>query len=91
MNLRYVFTLIMAWLVTLIWVMSARPAPLVRRVTLLLLAFTFLVAIPVDWVYPPFADYHYQAYVQRFEQLPTGGRLTTRLNPGNWTMTLIKR
>ncbi|HET9111955.1 MAG TPA: hypothetical protein VFN78_14090 [Ktedonobacterales bacterium] len=90
-NLRYVFTLIVAWLVTLVWVVSARPAPLLRRVTLLLLAFTCLVAIPVDWVYPPFADYHYQAYVQRFEQLPPGGRLTTRLNPGNWTMTLIKR
>lgn len=90
-NLRYVFTLIVAWLVTLVWVMSARPAPLLRRATLLLLAFTCLVAIPVDWVYPPFADYHYPAYVQRFERLPPGDRLTTRLNPGNWTMTLIKR
>jgi hypothetical protein len=90
-NLRYVFTLIVAWLVTLVWMMSARPGPLLRRVTLLLLAFTCLVAIPVDWVYPPFADYHYQAYVQRFERLPPGGHLTTRLNPGNWTMTLIKR
>lgn len=51
-----------------------------------------MIGIPLDWQYPPFTDYHYQAYMQRFDQLPPGSRMEIPLNPrsGGWTMTLIK-
>ena len=92
-NARYEFFLMLAWLVTLVWVIRSPAAPLVRRVALIALAFACLVAIPVDWEYPPFQNYHYQTYVRRFERLPAGSRLVIPLNPPlmhPWTMTLIK-
>lgn len=89
-GLRYEFLLIMAWLTTLVWILSLPSAPILRRVALVFLAFACLVAIPVDWEYPPFTDYHYQAYVQRFEQLPSGDHLIIPINSPGWTMTLIK-
>lgn len=91
-NQRYEFHLIMAWLATLVWTQTraARVIPSVRRVALALLVLTCLVGIPLDWQYPAFTDYHYQAHVQRFEQLPPGSHMTIPLNPAGWTMTLIK-
>lgn len=93
-NGRYEFFLIEAWLVTLVWLVSSSSASLPRRVALIVLAFTCLIAIPIDWEYPAFKDYHYQVYVQRFERLPAGSRFVIPLNPPMepaWTMTLIKR
>ncbi|HEX2349795.1 MAG TPA: hypothetical protein VHI51_15285 [Ktedonobacterales bacterium] len=94
-NLRYEFTLNIAWLTTLVWTQTktAHVPSAVRHVALVLLTLTCLVGIPLDWQYPAFTDDHYQAYVQRFEQLPPGSHFEIPLNPGfgGWTMTLIKR
>lgn len=89
-NLRYEYLLGIAWLSTLVWILSTRPKPALRRLTLVLLTFTCLAAIPLDWQYSPFTDYHYQSYVTRFERLPVGSRIAIPLNPGGWTMVLIK-
>lgn len=90
-NLRYEFLLNLAWLTTLVWILAARQKPLLRRVALILLAFTCMAAIPLDWSYPAYMNYHYQSYARQFEQMPPGSRIVIPLNPGNWTMTLIRR
>ncbi|HEU5343075.1 MAG TPA: hypothetical protein VFU60_01905 [Ktedonobacterales bacterium] len=90
---RFEFYLIVAWLTTLVWILAKTThVPVAaRRVALVLLALTCMMGIPLDWQYPAFTDNHYQAYVQRFEQMPPGSRMDIPLNPDPyWTMTLIK-
>jgi hypothetical protein len=93
-NVRYEFYLIIAWLTTLVWILAkAWTIPTLRRVALVTLLVTCLLGIPLDWQYPAFADYHYQAYIQQFDHMPPGSRIVIPLNPvtQHWTMTLIKR
>lgn len=92
-NLRYVFLLIVAWLATLIWLLTRTPGipPAARRVALVLLTLTCMIGIPLDWQHPAFTDNHYEAYVQQFDRMPPGSRIEIPLNPDPyWTMTLIK-
>lgn len=56
-----------------------------------LIATTLLVAGPLDWVYPPFQDYHFQRQARLFDMAPPGTEMVFRLNPAPWTMTLVKR
>lgn len=90
-NMRYEFLLLIAWFATLVWIMSSRPKAALRRMAFFLLTFSFVVAIPLDWSYPPFVDYHYQTYLAQFERMPAGSQITIPIYPAGWTMTLIKR
>ena len=90
---RYEFFLIVAWMATLVWALSACPRRLLRGLALVLTIVTCLVGIPVDWRYMAFSNYHYQSYVREFQQLPVGSRIVIPINPDNsegWAMTLIK-
>ena len=52
----------------------------------------FLLPIGVfrDWVYPPFADLHFQIFVDQFNRAAPGTMVTIPVNP-DWQMQLTKR
>jgi hypothetical protein len=86
---RYYFILIVAWLCVLVWLLCRATPTWRRMLVLVLLTLTLVVGIQLDWVYPPFQDYHFARYAAQFEKVPAGTHFNIPINP-NWTMTLIK-
>jgi hypothetical protein len=44
----------------------------------------------VDWVLPPFTDFHFPQYAQRYRLLPAGSSIMVPINPPGWHMKLKK-
>jgi hypothetical protein len=44
----------------------------------------------VDWVLPPFTDFHFRTYVALYRSLPPGSYMTVPINPPGWQMKVRK-
>jgi len=60
-----------------------------------LLASCLLMTMPLgitgDWHYPPYANMHYQMYVQQYAAAQEGASVPIPIFPPGWEMTLIKK
>ena len=87
---RYYFFPMLAFLATLIWIVStyaSRSKP-VRSFALILLLL-LPIGICRDWRYKPFKDLNFPSYAAAFDQSAPGTQITIPINP-DWTMVLIK-
>jgi len=88
---RYFFIAVLGFLAVLVW-LASRPNWIgLRAVALGGLGLFFLVGMPADWTYPPFADTGFGVQAGAFNQLEAGQQMTFQLNPPGWSMTLVKR
>jgi hypothetical protein len=98
---RYFIVLQVAWLIALLWVTTThgRGTRLLRDIVVTMLAFTVLVAIPVDWRAAADPDLHFASYATRFAHLPPGASIAIPINPvattsnheEDWTLHLTRR
>ncbi len=88
---RYYFFPMLAFLATLVWMLTdSRVKSRLLRYAALALLMLLSVGICRDWRYKPFRDLNFQDYARRFEQAAPGTQFTIPLNP-DWTMELTKR
>jgi hypothetical protein len=88
---RYYFLPMLAFLASLVWVASRAASPRSLRYITVALLLLLPIGIYQDWRYPPFVDYHFQEYANRFERAPSGTKVTIPINPPGWAMELTKR
>jgi hypothetical protein len=87
---RYFLAPMVAWLVSLVWMMWRGALPF-KVVASVLVAAVCLLAVPSDWQYNPYTDFGYQTNVDKFNELPAGRSYDFTLNPHEqWKMKLIK-
>jgi len=86
---RYYFFPMLAFLGSLLWLVTHKLAsPAVRHCALAL--FLFLPGgIVLDWRYPELYDPRFQQFAQQFQLAPPGTRIRIPVNPG-WLMELTK-
>jgi len=90
-GVRYWYMPKLALMATLIWLLGRQRPVLIRVVAGVLVCVMAFSAVK-HWRYPAFPDFHFESYVQVFEQLPLGATGQFRLNPGGpWIMTLVKK
>lgn len=88
---RYWFIPMLAFLTSLVWLVSwARPRPL-ALVALAGLAIAASVGMPADWRYPALPAIGYRAGVARFDRAPRGTQVAIPIDPPGWKMVLTKR
>lgn len=91
LGVRYEYFAMLAFLVSIVWLMCGTRHTSLRSFGVAALLATFVIGIPLDWTYPAYKDLHYQTYVQRFAALPPGAQETIPINPGGpWHITLVK-
>ena len=89
--LRYWYIPKLALMATLVWLLG-RQRPLAVRLVAGVLTCVMTVALVTHWPYRPFEDFHFESYVEAFEELPPGATGQFPLNPaGLWTMKLVKK
>ena len=88
-GVRYYFFPMLAFLAALFWIAEKSKTAILRYAAIGIL---FLLPIGVfrDWVYPPFADLHFQVFVDQFNRAAPGTMVTIPVNP-DWQMQLTKR
>lgn len=87
---RYWFMPMLAFVTTLIWLLSVKKPYKFRRVAIVALAI-MLVGITLDWTYPRFADFKFGEYANKFAAAPQASKVIIPINPPNWKMELLKR
>lgn len=87
---RYWFMPMLAFVTTLIWLLSVKKPYNFRRLAIVALAI-MLSGIALDWTYPPFADFKFGEYANKFAAAPPGSKVIIPINPPNWKMELVKR
>jgi hypothetical protein len=88
---RYYFFPMLAFLVSLFWMVSTPPlSSKVPRYAALALLFFLPIGIVRDWQYRPFDDLHFHEIAADFQRAPSGTQFVIPLNPGV-TMQLTKR
>jgi hypothetical protein len=85
---RYYFFPMLAFLATLIWMLT-RVNSRFPRYSALAILLLLPIGICRDWRYKPFEDLHFQEYVAEFNRAAPGTQITIPLNP-DWSMRLIK-
>jgi hypothetical protein len=86
---RYFFPLTFALIATFLWMLS-RKMVFARIGGAIALMLTLAVAIPFDWREPAFRDYHFSAYVQRYDEAAPGAPVQIPIPPG-WGMILHRK
>lgn len=86
---RYYLLPMVGWFASLAW-LAARGPGTPRWIARALLLSAVVVAAPVDFIYPPYIDYRYSLYIDRYEALPNGGSLLVPINPEGWHLCLYK-
>lgn len=95
-GIRYFLFPMLAFAISLGWVFCrtiTRPSMAQRTLAVAagcLIACMLLVAMPLDWVYPPYIDYHWRQYVVVYEAAAPGTPVRIPINPRGWSMTLSK-
>ena len=87
---RYWFIPMLAFVTTLIWLLSVKQPYNFRRVAIVALT-PMLFGIALDWTYPPFADFKFGEYANKFAAAPQGSKVIIPINPPGWKMELVKR
>ena len=86
---RYFSSLIFALIATFVWMLGRKPI-LARAGGAIALLFTLTLAVPFDWREPAYRDYHFSAYVQRYDRALPGATVQIPTPPG-WSMILHKK
>ena len=75
-----------AW--TLVWCLYARPS--ILKVTAGFLLSLMAFAMVRDFRQPALKDLKFQEYVRQFEAAAPGEKMRIPINPGNWSVSLVK-
>jgi hypothetical protein len=86
---RYFLPLTFALIATFIWMLGRKPM-LARAGGAIAMLFTLTLAVPFDWREPEYRDYHFSAYVQRYDRALPGATVQIPIPPG-WGMILHKK
>jgi len=89
-GVRYWFFPMLAFVGSLVWLLSDRNPLWLRRSGVVLLA-VMVFGIVQDWGHPRLVDLHYDEYVERFAQARPGTPFVFPLNPPGFIMKLMKR
>ncbi len=89
---RYYFLPMLAFLASLLWVASRAATASALR-SLRGFAIVLLLLLPIgiyrDWHYPPYVNFDFHEYAERFERVPSGTKVIIPTNP-DWLMELPK-
>jgi len=85
---RYYFFPMLAFLATLIWMLT-RVNSRFPRYSALVILLLLPIGIWRDWRYKPFQDLHFQEYAAEFSRAAPGTQINIPLNP-DWNMQLTK-
>ena len=88
---RYYEIPMLAFLASVVWMMTRSGVPVLRILGGLLIAATLLVGMPTDWAYPPYTDMHPARYADILDRAAPGTRVVIPINPPGWTIELVKR
>jgi hypothetical protein len=87
---RYYYSMILAFLATIVWTVAADPRPAARGLAVALLVVLVTVGIPRDFVLPPRADHDFPAHAARLAASPPGTRVRIPIPPAPMDMVLIR-
>ena len=87
---RYFYTLTLALIVTLVWMFARAGSRFARGLGAIGLAVAILCAVRVDWREPPYRDFRFEEYVEKYDRAAPGERVQIPTPPG-WSMILTKR
>jgi len=85
---RYYFFPMLAFLASLVWIVSNSTAKFMRLTSIAVLAL-LPIGIVRDWRYKPFVDYSFKSFAMDFERVAPGTRVSIPINP-DWHLILIK-
>ena len=89
---RYFFMAQVAWVVTLVWVLSRARRRTLRVAALGTVGACFLAGVVTGWRYPRFADYHWQQVAQLITTSRSGTHVVAPIPPGPpWTVDVTVR
>ena len=86
---RYFVIPMLAWAVSLVWLVSLLPRQVALAVGAVAAA-GLVVHAQASWRYPPFVDYQPQTEAAQLDATPPGAAITVPLNPPGWNMTLTR-
>lgn len=86
---RYYFLPMIAFLASLFWVAACKTGAAAMRCVALMCLLLLPVGIYRDWQVPPFEDFRFALFAQKFESVPAGTTVVIPINPG-WLMGLTK-
>ncbi|MFN6436774.1 MAG: hypothetical protein RMY35_007675 [Nostoc sp. DedSLP01] len=89
---RYWFNFILAFSLGTVWLCYKAHTSknhIVKIFALTILA-TMSIAIVTDWQHPPFTDFKFASYADKFVELPPGQEMIIPTNPAPWSIKLIK-
>jgi hypothetical protein len=88
---RYYFLPMLAFLASLVWVVTrkAKASTVVVRCFASVLLLLLPIGIYRDWRLPPLLDFRFSAFVRKLDIVPPGTRVVIPINPG-WLMELTK-
>jgi hypothetical protein len=87
---RYYFFPGLAFLASLVWIALGEPVHSAFRYAALLILLLMPIGIVRDWLYPTFADFDFQHYVEEFDRAAPGTTVIIPINP-DWQMQLTKK
>lgn len=86
---RYYFIPMIAFLTTIVWLISRQNPPQLRLAATIALT-SLLIGITLDWRHPAFTDLNFPDYANQLAASPTGAKVIIPINPPGWSMELIK-
>ncbi|NET54866.1 MAG: hypothetical protein F6K47_01255 [Symploca sp. SIO2E6] len=87
---RYYFLPMIAFLTTIVWLMSRQNPRQLRLVATITLA-SLLIGITLDWRHPAFTDLNFPDYANQLAVSPAGAKVIIPINPPGWSMELVKQ
>jgi hypothetical protein len=88
-GIRYWFFPMLAFMASIVWMLSSRnPAPVRETAAVLLVVMVF--GMIQDWGHPRPADLDFPTYARMFSELPAGNTFVIPINPVGWSMELTK-
>ncbi len=91
---RYYFMLHFALFMCLGWLVLTKVKVnlVLRAAAALVLALSVVIGMPSDFIYKPYKDLEWGAYVHQYKQLPKGEEFEIPVNPeGPWKAVIVKR
>lgn len=89
-GIRYWFFPMLAFAWALIWC-ALLSRPMLIRIVAAASLIVMYVGITRDWRYPPYPDFHFPEYAEKFASAPPGTVVTIPIYPKGWVMRLTKK
>ncbi|MBD2683011.1 MULTISPECIES: hypothetical protein [Nostoc] len=89
---RYWFNSVLAFSLGTIWLCykAYTQKNYIGKVFALTILATLSIGIVTDWQHPPFTDFKFASYADKFVELPAGQEIIIPTNPAPWSIKLIK-